>query len=80
MVKTKETRNTNLKTVEMYHQRELFDHVGQIPTKYRSSLSIDYNPNTFFTIRKLLAKNLPEKISKSSYQQCYYSLVKFIQS
>lgn len=80
MLKTKETRNTDLHSVEMHHQRALFDQVGEIPTKYRSSLSVEYNPTTYPIVRKLLAPSLPEKINKSSYQQCYYSLVKFIQS
>lgn len=80
VLKTKETRNLALKSVEMHHQRALFDQVGAIPTKYRSSLSINYTPDTYSTIRLLLASQLAPKLTKNSYQKCYYNLVQFIQS
>lgn len=80
VLKTKETRNTSLKSVELHHQRVLFDQVGQIPTKYRSSLQLNYSPDTYPTIRLLLAPHLPQKLTKNSYQLCYFNLVQFIQS
>jgi hypothetical protein len=75
-----ETRSPDLLTVELNHQRSMFDHVGSIPTKYRSNLSISYNPNTYSTVRKLLTPQLPAKLSKNAYQQCYFALVQFIQA
>jgi hypothetical protein len=80
VLKMLETRSPDLLTVELNHQRSMFDHVGSIPTKYRSNLSISYNPNTYSTVRKLLTPQLPAKLSKNAYQQCYFALVQFIQA
>lgn len=69
-----------LKSVELHHHRALFDHVGKIPTKYRSSLVLNYTPDTYPIVRLLIAPHLPPKLTKNSYQLCYFNLVQFIQS
>ena len=80
VLKTLESNTKELRSIEGYHHRFFFDYVGLIPTKYRSSLKMPYNPNTYNIFRNLLAPQLPVKMTRHAYQQCYYLLVSFIQS
>jgi hypothetical protein len=62
-----------------FHIASIFKNVGKIPTKYKSSLNIDYTPSTFPLIRQLINKSCSAKLNKDTFQATYYALVDFIQ-
>lgn len=64
----------------MYYTTKIFKHIGEVPNKFGSHLNIKYTPHTFKMINQLLFSNHSSKISKESYQNTYYHLVKFIQA